>query len=190
MSVVSHRTPIAFMKFNGKTLTQSITVQFALSRGNGDPLLVTLKPLPLGFNERLRTRGIAPPVPPTKIARDSGAKPIRDPNGIAITMLDKLDPAFVEAMERYHRCVAVLSVVESLRGDSQLTFDSEPPTSNRGEDWIRFADSLHEEMVDGGFTAGDLIRLFKEVCRLSNLLDEHVAVARGNFSDSTEGTTG
>ncbi|WP_437206457.1 hypothetical protein [Planctomicrobium sp. SH664] len=172
------------MKLNGAPLTNTLVRTYALPRVGGDPLMLQLQPLSLGFHQRLRERGIVLPVPPLKIARDAGGKPQRDAQGNAVTLQDVNQPDFRRDLDRYHQRVAVLAVAESLRGDPCLTFDSPVPVSAEG--WPIYADNLFTEMEQAGFTAGDLILLCREVCRLSNLLEEHLAHAQQNFSQQAE----
>jgi len=170
------------MKFHGQSLQNPSFTLFQLPRGHHDPLVLCLRPLPLGFHQRLKLRGIQLPVPPLKIARDSAGRPLRDGQGQAITLLDQRDADYLAALDRYYRCVAVLSVVESLQGESQIHFETCRPDSTAESDWMQYADLIFQELEDAGFTAGDLILLCREICRLSNLIDDHLLQARQNFS--------
>jgi len=178
------------MKYHGQSLQNLSFSLFQLPRGQHDPLVLCLRPLPLGFHQRLKHRGIQLPVPPIKIARDSAGRPLRDSQGQAMTLLDQQDADYLAALDRYHRCVAVLSVVESLQGDSQIDFETSCPASTAESDWMRYADLIFQELEEAGFTAGDLILLCREICRLSNLIDDHLLQARQNFSPSAAASPG
>ncbi len=150
-------------------------------------MLLRLQPLPLGFHQRLRRRRIHPPVPPVKIARDAAGKPLRDAQGSAVTLADVQQPDYLAACERYHQRVAVLSLAEALRGDETIELETVPPVESATQGWEDYADALFAELEQAGFAAGDLVLLCREICRLSNLIDDHLRVAQGNFSSAANG---
>lgn len=158
-------------------------VPFQLPRPAGPPLILQLRPLPLGFHEQLHARGLTPPLPPSRVARDSSGRPLRDESGNALLLSDTNSPAFLQARELYHQRVAVLVVYESLRADDSITFDTPPPPEHTTDStrWADFADSLYRELQQAAFTAGDLILICQEVCRLSNLLEDHLRQAHASF---------
>ena len=158
-------------------------VPFPLPRPSGPPLVLLLEPLPLGFHEQLSARGIVPPVPPSRVARDSVGRPLRDEAGQVVLQVDAADAAFRQAREQYHQRVAVLMLYQAVQHDEAITFDTSPPaeTSATADEWPRFADDLYAELQQAGLTAGDLILLCQEICRLSNLLDDHLRQAHQSF---------
>jgi hypothetical protein len=171
------------MHLRDRPVLAALTQTVNLPRFGGDDLSFQLQPLPLGFHRRLRERGIAPPTPPLRIARDSQGRPMRDDAGRAVTQSDPADPRFVSEMEAHHQRVAVLAVVESLAADPNVRFDAQPPAEGAGgEAWAAYADALHQELDAFGLTAGDLILLVDAIGRLSNLVGEHLRQARANFS--------
>ena len=174
------------MRIHGRSPSNSFTRQFTLPRPDGTALTFTMRPLPLSFHRRLRDRGLIPPQPPTRIARDSQGKPIRDEAGLAVTLADERDPQFLTALEFYHQRIAVLAVAESLSADPNITFETTPPastaTSVQDTAWATYADALYAELEQAGFTSGDLIRLCSAACRLSNLIDDHLQLTQANFS--------
>jgi len=175
------------MKFAGQPLQNSYVSSFTLPRSNGEPLTLQLQPLSLGFHSRLRSRGILPPVPPLKVARDSHGKPLRDGQGMAITQTDSHNSDYLMELENYHQRVAVLTVVESLQVDPNITFDAVPPgDDSHGHAWKNYADAIFHELEQAGLTAGDLVLLCREICRLSNLLDQHLSTAQASFSHALE----
>jgi hypothetical protein len=167
------------MKINGQSLNPKFTREVELPRPDGSSLMLTIQPISLGFHRRLRDRHIVPPASPTRIARDSSGKPIRDAQGLATLVADEFDQTFLDAVERYHQRVAVLLVVEALAADPNVEFDVKPPVSSDG--WNDYADRLYDEFERSGWSAGDLIRMCGEVCRLSNLTDEHLQETHRNF---------
>jgi len=170
------------MKLAGQSLSQSSTYPFALPRYAGTPIAFQLSPLPLGFHQRLRQHGITPPSPPSRIARDSANRPLRDGTGNALTMFDERDADYLDACELYHQRVAVISIVEALRDDDAISFETLPPKSSNSSDWTEYADALFVEMQQSGLAAGDMILLCNEIGRISNLIDDQLRNATGNFS--------
>jgi len=175
------------MKLNGQPLHNASFSFFQLRRGCQDPLVLRLQPLSLGFHQRLKMRGILAPQPPVRIARDANGKPLRDASGQVLTQSDRQDKTWLRALDHYHQQVAVMSVVESLQGEAQIRFETVPPVMDSDDGWLEYADSVFHELETAGFVAGDLILLCREICRLSNLLDDHLTNARQNFS--LEGTS-
>jgi hypothetical protein len=178
------------MKLNGQLLTNSYRHPFSLPRVGDEPLAMQLQPLPLGFHQRLRERGIQPPTTPLKIARDSSGKPLRDGQGNALTLAETQNPEYLLELERYHQRVAVLALAQSLEGDQHVGFDTPVPSGTDGQVWIRYANALLHEMEAAGFTAGDLLLLCREISRISNLLDEQLTQAQANFSPSGPSPSG
>ncbi|WP_310820970.1 hypothetical protein [Stratiformator vulcanicus] len=148
-----------------------------MPRPDGSSLPLRLCPLPLGFQSSLRERGLMPPSPPTKVARDAGGRPVRDEQGLAVLTRDERDSAYLNELERYHRRVAVLVVEAALAQDPSLTFES-----TISDDIAAHTDALYDELVTAGFAAGDLTLICDEVARMSNLVDTHLEVARSDFS--------
>lgn len=175
------------MKINGQPQSEKYLTPVALPRPDGSHLPLTLKPLPLGFHRQLKSRGLVPPKPPTRVARESDGRAVRDPQGLAVLVRDEHDVQYLAELELYHQRVAILVAAESLSGDRNVELESEPP--NRSADWTGYADTLHREFEQAGWSDGDLIWLCDQVCRLSNLVDEHLKETHGNFSQPPPGET-
>lgn len=168
------------MRIRGVERRSAYTRVCELPRPDGDVIRLTMSPLPLGFSRKLRECGLWPPLPPSRVARDAGGRPVRDERGQAVTLSDESDREYRRELELYHQRVAVLSVVESLRGDPEVTFDAERPSGTTG--WPEYADAIHGELEAAGFTAGDLVHLCSFACRMSNLSGEHLREASLGFS--------
>lgn len=166
------------MKHNGKPLSRRYTKRVVLPRPDGESLVFTIGPLSLGFQQRLRSKNIRPPTPPTRVARDSQGKPLRDADGLAVFTEDKHDHDYEERLERYHQHVAVLVAAEALKADESIEFDAQEPEQ---DDWTLYADALVDEFEADGWSAGDLILLCDEFARLSNLLDDHLRESAADF---------
>ncbi|QDT33637.1 hypothetical protein Mal48_28910 [Thalassoglobus polymorphus] len=172
------------MKLLGQDLELKFLQPFSLKRPDGRDWTFQLSPLPLGFQKKLRDKGITPPTPPVKISRDSTGKPIRDHAGQVVTFTDLNSAEFLSDSELYHQRVAVLAVVEALRNDSSVCFETVPPEvdGTNGLSWGDFADAVFQELEQAGFTPGDLLAFCDEICRISNMLDGHLREAQANFS--------
>lgn len=159
----------------------SLSRPVSLPRPDGSSVVLQLQPLSLGFQRRLRERGIVSPVPPVRVARDSSGKPVRDDSGLAVTMADRHDSDYLLQNELYHQRVAVLAIAESLRSDPDFGFETPAPAEGPAGAWPRYADALFAEMETAGLTAGDLVFLCDAVCRLSNLADQQFEQAQHGF---------
>ena len=179
------------MKISGQNLETDFVQPFSLPRPDGSTLSFRLSPLPLGFQNNLRKCGVVPPLPPVKVSRDSSGKPLRDAAGLAITQTDLTDSSYLAESELYHQRVAVLAIVEALRNDSQVTFEAAAPTvtDSASSAWASFADAIFAELEQAGFSAGDLIAFCDEICRISNMLDQHIKEAQANFSSLSVGSS-
>lgn len=168
------------MKINGQSLSSRFTRSVELPRADGSVLILTLQPLPLGFHRRLREHQVIPPSPPTRIARDSTGKPLRDAAGLAVVMADEQDSRYREELEVYHQRVAVLVLVEALQSDPQIELETVRPAG----DWRGYADAVYAELEQAGWSAGDLLYLCRIVSEMSNLSDRHLREATANFSSA------
>lgn len=179
------------MHFAARQTATPTVIPFVLLRPDGTEWLFHLSPLPLGFQRRLRTQGIVRPLAPLVVVRDSSGKPMRDSAGLAVMRSNDQDAVFLAELELYHQRVAVLAIAEALRSDPDVRFEHTPPGSDpmQASDWAEYADALHEELAAAGFTDGDLIRLCDEICRQSNLVEDHLTQARRNFSSATTSNT-
>ena len=170
------------MLIAGQTFSTDFTCDFNLPRHGQPAITFKLAPLPLGFHQKLKRRGITPPQPPAKVARDSTGKAVRDANGQVVTIPDVNQSDYLNASELYHQRVAILSLFESLRNDNNVSFEAKSPTTESAADWEKFADTLFDELQQAGLSCGDLLKLCAGICRISNLLDDHIQEARANFS--------
>lgn len=174
------------MKYGGAECRGDYCRRVELPRGDGSVWSLAVSPLPLAFHRRLRERGIVAPRRPTRVARDSSGKPLRDQQGLAVLVPDAESAEYLAALDLYNQRVAALVLVEGLRGDESLQFETPVPGDNG--DWLRYADGICEELERAGWSAGDVGLLCEHVFRVSNLLDEHVRDTAGNFSPAAGAT--
>lgn len=170
------------MNISGQAASLPVTSVVQLPRPAGDGPWLTLSPLSLGFPRKLREWGLCPPVAPSRVARDLQGRPLRQANGQAVVMADETDPHYQLERERYHQRVAVLTIVEGLRNDPQVRFSAQ--ATDFPGDGAGYADRLFEELEAANWTAGDLVWLCTRICRLSNLLDEHLQETGADFSQA------
>lgn len=172
------------MKRLGEELRGEYRRTVELGRPDGSVWRFVIQPLSLGFSRELRQRGIVPPARPTRVVRDATGKPVRDAQGLAVLAGDDDDGKYQGELERYHQRMAVLMIVEGLRGDPEVTFDSVRPLGNEG--WGTYADGLIEEFERAGLSAGDVGILCQEIARMSQLLPEHVKGKQVSFPEREE----
>lgn len=169
------------MKIHGQTSAPTYTKSIVLPRPDGSEWILKIAPLPLGFHRRLQERGIVAPSPPQRVARDSNGQPLKDRSGLAVMMQDDRDAGYLSELTRHQQELAALMVFEGLRHDSEIEFETPRPVD---DNWNSFATALCEEFEAGGWSLGDLTIVCEEICRLSNLLDDHLREAEQVFSSA------
>jgi len=167
------------MKIQGQTPAATYTKTIALPRPDGSEWILSITPLPLGFHRRLHERGIVSPAPPRRVARDSNGQPLKDRSGLAVMMQDDHDAGYQAEVVRHQQELAALMVFEGLRHDPGIEFETQPPSEGT---WQPFAAALCDEFEAAGWSLGDLTIVCEEICRLSNLLDDHLQEAEQVFS--------
>ncbi len=167
------------MRIGGKKVQEKYLRRVRLPRPDGSFWELEVSPLRLGFLQTLHERGIVVPSAPTKVARDSSGKPLRDAEGFAVLQRSESDSQYLEAVEKYHQRVATLVLWEGLQADKQVEFETPVPEGD--DDWALFADQLHTELEHSGWTAGDLIWVCERVAEMSNLTGEHFRESQQDF---------
>jgi hypothetical protein len=172
------------MQIDGQPAAGKYATTVRLPRPTGDGPILILSPLPLGFSRRLREHAIMAPQPPLRVARDAQGRPLRQANGQPVVQADETDDEYLLERELYHQRIAVLSVVEALRNDPSVRFET--VIGDTTPDWRPAADRIFAELEEAEWSAGDLVWLCTRICRLSNLLDAHLAEAGADFSSAAE----
>lgn len=168
------------MRMPGLVLGERLQRRVSVTRPDGTVWRFLIQPLRLGFQRRLRVLGLEPPIRPTRVARDSHGKPLKDAQGLAVLMPDEQASAYLQEVELYQQRVAVLLLVEGLASDPDVAFETTPPTVPSG--WCDYADAIHSELEIAGFRPGDITWLCDEISRLSGLLPDHVEAVVASFS--------
>lgn len=163
---------------------------FCLPRPHSEPVVLDLRPLPLGFQQLLKRHGIIAPAPPMRLARDSSGKPVKDSHGQPIRLIDEANETYQNECELYHQRIAVLAVAFALRHDPTSPLAGCWPGSQQppAGEWTAWADQLFETLVSAGWLAGDLLATCTEITRLSNLISDRLVAAQASFSDSGSST--
>ena len=161
------------MKIVGLEGTLLRTRDFALR--SDPPLTVRLTALPLGFLEKLRMKMPAP-VPPTVTLKSM------TPKGTETVMVrDESDSAQANEYRRKDveddLAVTAAIVREGLRNDENVTWTAQID-AHKG-DWRACYLATYEELVQVGFTGGEVSRLSKAIAELTSLDDEGLAKATG-----------
>ena len=168
------------MKIRGETVKARATVQCIIPRGAADPIVLTCEALPLDYSEKVK-RMFPDPRPPRVFAKDGRGKIIRDPETkVAILEDDFNDADFVAKNADAQRRQTVYLVYCALRNCSDVEFDC-AKTLKIEDDHVRFIDALYTELLDSGFSMGDIALIGNDAMRASNVGAAEVEKARDSF---------
>ena len=79
------------MRIRGLQPRESYSSVCELPRPGGAAIALRMQPLRLGFARGLRERGLVPPEPPLRVARDSSGRLLRDERGQAVMTAAETD---------------------------------------------------------------------------------------------------
>lgn len=153
---------------------------------NGKNVSFTVSALDFGFIERLRNFGVFTiPDPPMVIARDDKGKFIRNPvTNLLERVPDTNDEKYRKTVENITNRFQAIRLYGHLKSDQNIEFEAVEPETDSSEEWTRFADALHEEIVGSGLTEKEMTTLLEKGSEIEAVLvkDEEL----GNFSQSQE----
>ena len=172
------------MRIRGEQPLAATTHPFSISRPDGSEWVVQLSALPLGFQRRLRERGIAAPIPPSRVARDSAGQVMKDRQGRAVLISDQHDADYLLEKERYQQRLAATMVWEALLRDPDIEFDACPP---REGNWSPFADELCNELEAAGWSLGDVSRGVPRSVSAQQSAGRRAGGGRAGFSPARPG---
>lgn len=161
----------------------TLTKQEIIERPEG-ALTVILSALPIGTLEAIED-AIPPPQPPQvgwERTRGDKGTPIKDDLGRMIPRYNLDDPKYKMADARTKRLQNVLMIRQGLRADEQIVFET------REKDYQTpraYAEALHKELVDFGFSFGDLGRLIAGTIEVSGVSTAKLRDAREAFLPPT-----
>ncbi len=176
------------MKYKGNSI-EGRNREVVTFQKNGQPISFTVAALDIGFLERLRNLGVFEiPEPPLKVARDAKGGYIRNQLTNQLEQIPDLDnPGFKKKTEAATNRFQALRLYGHLREDENVQFEAVEPETDNSEEWVKFADGLHKEIVKSGLTDKEMMVLLEKGSDLESVVisgDETV-----NFSSTPEPTT-
>jgi len=169
------------MQINGKSFRpqpQAVTIKAS----NGEEVILTVTPLPVGYHER--DRALFPePIPPSQFVVGHGGKVMRDPSGKAITEENDRDPGYQAAMLRLFRAKAARLIYVALRDDATVAWDAAPEDDQLTAQTATEAyAAIADELESAGFGPAQLLALSRLINEVSgNTGSEAVEAAIGTF---------
>ena len=164
------------MLLKGQKVSALAHGEVRIPRGDGDPIILQVQALPLGYEEEAE-KLFPSPTPPLTYAEDRRGKIMRDPaTRKPITIRNLEDPDYKVAVRATSRLQMMFFVHAALKNDPNLEFESiedEDPKT-------RFT-SLFQEFQAAGFSVGDLRLIVDTVMELSNLRGEDIQEAKEAF---------
>lgn len=154
------------MKRNGKPLSHIACSRAVIPREEGENLVFKIRAIPLGFSEQL-SEDFPTPRPPVI---STGSK------GSVRKERDLEDPGYLSALNRCQIRKNALIIHYALGADSSIEF-SASESLGRAE----FADSVFKELVESGFSGGDIAILLDQIDHISNSTMDQVRKARSLF---------
>lgn len=136
-----------------------------------------LTSLPLDFYERLEKEIPTPVAPVAGVIRDHRNKLIRDETGRPVVKRDEEDPTYKEAMRVTQRCQSVAMVLEGLRGDENIEFETSRETWSNPKD---FYQEIWKEMQKV-ISMKIFLQLMDEIGKMTAVSDEQIEEAKQAF---------
>lgn len=151
-------------------------------KGTGNTAIqVTIRALPLGFEEKVREWAPVPRPKKKWVTKDQRA--VYDSNGQPLAEEDILAPEYVASVKRMLQLQGAGYIWEALKGDANVQWTSTPPNDGAdAEQWQKFLAALYAEMMAANFTAGDLKALIDEIKEISLEKTELFREVREGFS--------
>jgi len=173
------------MKIAGKIL-DIVTGEVVLPRGEGTPLKLKLRALPIGAEEKVLELFPAPR-PPREYAEKKG-NVLRDKEGKPIYEEKLDDPNYRAAQRRSARLTSVYFAREGLRADETIVFET--PEDLLAKNPVAYYEAIDQELRGSGLLPGDLALIVEQVLELSNFDRRKVEAARELFSSAGAGEAG
>ena len=149
-----------------------------IPRDDNNHIHLQVEALRAGFTDEINKR-LPDPVPPSKgVAVDRDGKILYDEKGRARQFADTSNPEYRAAAAENNRRQFSLYVVEALQIDQNVTFETKRESCANDAD---FADKIYQELVDWGFSEGDVALLVNEIMKASNFDEEQLREARSAF---------
>jgi len=170
------------VKIGGKKVEALAKGEVVLPRsGDGQELRLQVRAFPLGSEEEA-AKLFPTPVPPVKFATGKRGKPLRDPETHQVVKVrDLQDPDFVRESRLANRRQMIFLIVEGLKEDPTLEWDTPRPEeltrANAGE----YFDAVFAECQEAGLSTGDLGLILDKIRELGNLTGAQIDEAVEDF---------
>ena len=125
---------------------------------------------------------IPTPQPPADYAKSRGTnKLVRDGAGNPVLIKRKDDPEYQRKLSERVLYISTWTTYEALRKDDNVEWENQKPeklTQNSVTEWL---EKLLEEIVESGFTMGDMRIILDKCAKLGNNIDELVQEQAESF---------
>lgn len=166
------------MKIEGVTPGKAKTEVITLKRPDGD-IPLTFQPIPMGFEEKMEEMIPSPAPPKAGYARTDTGKLLRDEKtNKPVIVYDEDNVEYRHRRDRVNRLHTILMLMESLKADPNVSFESKRENFKDAEQW---AAALYEEFKNFGFSMGELAQMVDAVVSLSNITPDIMREARERF---------
>ncbi len=99
------------------------------------------------------------PSPPYKVVKLSNGQVIKNSDGTLVYELDKDDPEYAAKTEACFRRIIALKLVEALRMDDQVAWESQAPPTKNKSDWVAYADSVCREIEESELNEDEITEI-------------------------------
>jgi hypothetical protein len=148
-----------------------------IPRPEGGDIIIWVQAVGLGFEEKAE-QVFPTPVAPTRFARDSRGRLMKDPETHRVVTEPDETPAYKEAVSTCQRRQMML-LLERAIDDPDWSFEATHPGDLADKAAIaEYYDKLFEEFQKAGFTLGDLTIIVQKVMTISNMSKEALENAR------------
>jgi hypothetical protein len=151
-----------------------------------DDVTVTINGLPFGFQERME-RELPSPVAPRRPLKDSNGDPVykNKRKKIVRTEPDEDDPKYKAAVRETTWLQLSWTIYHGTKNDAALRWDAAPDEFDTHQ---KFYKAIADELEASDIGMGHVIRLSKEILRLSGLSDEQLEAAKESFLEVESAT--
>jgi hypothetical protein len=155
------------MRIAGKTPSFS-TAEVRIPRRSGEDLVLQVRSLPGGFEERV-LGWIPSPKPPRELVVNAKGVWVPDERGKPAWTENESDPTYQEQAREATKLQSVAFIHEALKQDRDVTWEvDEREPGLWDHDKVAYYKAIRDELHGAGFSSGDLRILFEAVLALSN----------------------
>ena len=143
----------------------------------GKKIVLNLKPLPYDFLSIIEKRLPSPKPPQIGVLKDSRGRWVKDDFGRPIPELNENDAKYKAKVEEINDLQATAFLYEGLKGDSEIEFETEEPTTEKQKDWQAFYEKIREELKNAGMSMSQRTIIVQALQNDQGMLDQ----AKKNF---------